>query len=70
MLEYSWCAIVGTRPLPSSGPGALIGYIRQSNGQASQPFLVGTQLTLSVPSMGVFTSRLTTTTAITAAGSR
>ena len=42
-------AIVGTRPLPTSGPGALIGYIRQPNGQASQPFLVGTQLTLSVP---------------------
>src|SRR6185503_106447 len=42
-------AIVGTRPLPNSGPGALLGYIRQSNGQASQPFLVGTQLTLSVP---------------------
>jgi hypothetical protein len=42
-------AIVGTRPLPNSGPGALIGYIRQPNGQASQPFLVGTQLTLSVP---------------------
>ena len=42
-------AIVGTRPLPNSGPGALIGYIRQLNGQASQPFLVGTQLTFSVP---------------------
>jgi hypothetical protein len=42
-------AIVGTRPLPTSGPGALIGYIRQANGQASQPFLVGTQLTFSVP---------------------
>jgi len=42
-------SIVGTRPLPTSGPGALIGYIRQQNGQASQPFLVGTQLTFSVP---------------------
>ena len=42
-------AIVGTRPLPTSGPGALIGYIRQSNGQVSQPFLIGNQLTLSVP---------------------
>lgn len=42
-------AIVGTRPLPTSGPGALIGYIRQANGQPSQPFLVGNQLTLSVP---------------------
>jgi hypothetical protein len=45
-------AIVGTRPLPNSGPGALIGYIRQPNGQASQPFLVGTQLVLSVPIEG------------------
>jgi hypothetical protein len=45
-------AIVGTRPLPNSGPGALIGYIRQPNGQASQVFLVGTQLSLSVPADG------------------
>jgi len=45
-------AIVGTRPLPNSGPGALIGYIRQPNGQASQAFLVGTQLILSVPADG------------------
>ena len=42
-------SLVGTRPLPNSGPCALIGYIRQPNGQASQPFLVGTQQTLSVP---------------------
>src|SRR5215813_12587470 len=42
-------AIVGTRPLPNSGPGALIGYIRQQNGQTSQAFLVGAQSTLSVP---------------------
>ena len=42
-------AIVGTRPVPNAGPGALIGYIRQSNGQAGQAFLVGTQLTLSAP---------------------
>ncbi|PYS71673.1 MAG: hypothetical protein DMF69_09655 [Acidobacteria bacterium] len=42
-------AIVGTRPVPSSGPGALIGYIRLPNGQTSQPFLIGSQLTLTVP---------------------
>lgn len=42
-------AIVGSRPVPTSGPGALIGYIRQANGQASQAFVVGSQLTLSVP---------------------
>ena len=45
-------AIVGTRPLPSSGPGALIGYIRLANGQTSQPFLIGSQLTLTVPGDG------------------
>jgi len=45
-------AIVGTRPLPTAGPGALIGYIRQPNGQAGQAFLVGAQLTLSVPADG------------------
>ena len=42
-------AIVGTRPVPTSGPGALIGYIRQPNGQTSQAFLVGSQLTFTVP---------------------
>ena len=45
-------AIVGTRPVPGSGPGALIGYIRLSNGQISQPFLVGSQLILTVPADG------------------
>ena len=42
-------AIVGTRPLPTSGAGALIGYIREPSGQTSQVFLVGTQLTFTVP---------------------
>ena len=45
-------AIVGTRPLPNVGPGALIGYIRMSNGQMSQPFFIGSQLNLSVPADG------------------
>ena len=45
-------AIVGTRPVPGSGPGALIGYIRLANGQISQPFLVGNQLILTVPADG------------------
>src|SRR5262249_5300229 len=45
-------AIVGTRPLPSAGPGALIGYIRSSSGQMSQPFFVGSQLTISAPADG------------------
>ena len=45
-------SIVGTRPVPSAGPGALIGYIRLSNGQLSQPFFVGTQLTIRAPADG------------------
>jgi len=44
--------IVGTRPLPNSGPGALIGYIRQPSGQPSQVFLVGPQLTFTAPADG------------------
>jgi hypothetical protein len=45
-------AIVGSRPVPTAGPGALIGYIRLQNGQVTQPFLVGNQLILSVPADG------------------
>src|SRR5215510_11093581 len=45
-------SIVGTRPLPTAGPGALIGYIRLSNGQTSQPFFIGSQLTISAPADG------------------
>ena len=41
-------SIVGTRPVPSAGVGALIGYIRTLDGQSSQPFFVGSQLTFSV----------------------
>jgi hypothetical protein len=42
-------SIVGTRPVPSAGVGALIGYIRTLDGQQTQPFFIGSQLTLSVP---------------------
>ena len=45
-------SIFGTRPVPTAGVGALIGYILQSNGQQGQPFLVGDQMTLTVPSDG------------------
>jgi hypothetical protein len=45
-------ALVGTRPVPTSGPGALIGYIRLADGQISQPFFVGNQLILTVPADG------------------
>jgi hypothetical protein len=42
-------AILGTRPVPSAGPGALIGYVRTPDGQQSEPFLIGSQLTFSAP---------------------
>ena len=42
-------AIIGTRPVPNAGVGALIGYIRTIDGQTSQAFFVGSQLTLTVP---------------------
>jgi len=45
-------SIFGTRPVPTAGVGALIGYILLSTGQATQPFLVGDQMTLTVPSDG------------------
>ena len=39
----------GTYPVPTAGVGALIGYIVQPNGQTSQPFYVGNQLTFTAP---------------------
>ncbi len=36
-------------PVPTSGVGALIGYVLQANGQASPAFLVGSQSTLTAP---------------------
>jgi hypothetical protein len=45
-------SIFGTRPVPTAGVGALIGYIMLTSGQATQPFLVGDQMTLTVPSDG------------------
>ncbi len=44
--------IIGTRPVPTAGVGALIGYIRTPDGQTSQPFFVGSQLTFTVPADG------------------
>lgn len=40
---------VNRRPVPNAGVGALIGYILQSNGQMSQPFLIGSQMTFTAP---------------------
>jgi hypothetical protein len=45
-------SIVGTRPVPSAGVGALIGFIRLPNGQTSQPFLIGSQSTYTAAADG------------------
>ena len=43
---------VSRRPVPTAGVGALIGYLAQPGATATQPFLVGSQLTLTAPSDG------------------
>ncbi len=45
-------ALLGTRPVPSAGVGALIGYIRLTNGQITQPFIVGSQQSITAPADG------------------
>jgi len=45
-------SILGTRPVPNAGVGALIGYVRMSNGQASQPFYIGSQQTFTAQTDG------------------
>lgn len=45
-------SIVGTYPVAQAGVGALIGYLRMTNGQATQPFLVGSQQTFNAPTDG------------------
>lgn len=44
--------IAGTYPVAGTGVGALIGYIRLTNGQNTQPFVVGSQQTLTAPADG------------------
>lgn len=44
-------SIVGTRPVPNAGVGALIGYIRTADGQ-TQPFFIGSSLTYNVNTDG------------------
>jgi len=44
--------IISAKPVPSAGPGALIGYIRTSDGQQTEAFLIGSQLTFTVPADG------------------
>jgi hypothetical protein len=45
-------SFVNSRPLPSAGVGALIGYTRMSNGHVSAPFLIGSHLDGTVPTDG------------------
>ncbi|MFN2512271.1 MAG: hypothetical protein ABR568_12620 [Pyrinomonadaceae bacterium] len=45
-------SIVGTRPVPTVGPGALIGFIRMVDGQIGQPFAIGSQLTFTANADG------------------
>ena len=45
-------SIIGTRPVPTVGPGALIGFIRMADGQISQPFMIGGQLTFTANADG------------------
>ena len=45
-------SVVGTYPVAQAGVGALVGYIRSPNGQATTPFLVGSQNTFNAPSDG------------------
>ncbi len=45
-------SIIGTRPVPTVGPGALIGFIRMADGQISQPFAIGSQLTFTANADG------------------
>jgi hypothetical protein len=44
--------IAGTYPVAGAGVGALIGYIRLTNGQITQPFVVGSQQTLTASADG------------------
>ncbi len=43
---------INARPVPTAGVGALIGYIRMANGQLSPPYLIGSNLSTSVPMDG------------------
>jgi len=45
-------SIAGTYPVPGAGVGALIGYIRLTNGQLTQPFAVGSQQTITASADG------------------
>ena len=44
--------VINTYPVQTAGPGALIGFIRLSDGQTTQPFFIGTQQTFTAQSDG------------------
>ena len=44
-------SVVNARPVTTAGPGALIGYIRTTDGQTT-PFFIGSQLTFTIPADG------------------
>ena len=45
-------SIVGAKPVPTAGPGALIGFIRLADGQMSQAFFIGSQLVFTASADG------------------
>jgi hypothetical protein len=45
-------AIVGTRPVPASGPGALIGFLRLPSGELSPAFFIGSNLVFTATQDG------------------
>lgn len=45
-------SIMGTRPVPTAGVGALIGFLRMADGQNSQPFFIGSSLSWTAPADG------------------
>lgn len=50
--RISGLGIVSAYPVPNAGVGALIGYVRLTNGQATAPFLVGSQQSFAAQADG------------------
>jgi hypothetical protein len=50
--EGGRAGVINTYPVQTAGPGALIGFIRLSDGQTTQPFFIGTQQTFTAQSDG------------------
>jgi len=45
-------SVVNSRPVPTAGVGALVGYIRSSNGQQTTAFLIGSSQTITAANDG------------------